>query len=114
MLYGRRFPLRLKGSVCRRYVWQAILHESEAWCLMECEMGVLRRPERSMVGAMCGVQLKDRKRSTDLMFGLSEMVDQLAMPSSIHWYGLVLRREDSHVLRGALYFRLRVKGRMVG
>ena len=26
--------------------------------------------ERSMVRAMCGVQLKDRKRSTDLMFML--------------------------------------------
>ena len=31
--------------------------------------------------AMCGVQLKDRKRSTELMFmlGLNETIDQLAM-----------------------------------
>ena len=33
-------------------------------------MEILRRTERSMVRAMCGVQLKDRKRSTDLMFML--------------------------------------------
>ena len=38
--------------------------------------------------AMCGVQLKDRKRSTDLMFifGLNETIDQLAMANSFHWY----------------------------
>ena len=47
-----------------------------------------------MVRAMCRVQLKDRKRSTDLMFrlGLSETVDQLAMTNSVRWYGHVWRR----------------------
>ena len=37
---------------------------------------------------MCGVQLKGRKRSLDLMFmlGLNETIDQLAMASSVHWY----------------------------
>ena len=53
-----------------------------------------------MVREMCGVQLKDRKRSTDLMFmlGLNEAMDQLAMANCVHWYGHVLRREDGHVL----------------
>ena len=43
--------------------------------------------------AMCGVQLNDRKRSTDLMFmlGLKETIDQLAMANSVPWYGHVLR-----------------------
>ena len=55
---------------------------------------------------MCGVQLKDIKRSTDLMFilGLKETVDHLAMANSVHLYGDVLRREDGHVLIGALDF----------
>ena len=30
LLYGRRFPLELKGAVYWSYVRQAILHESEA------------------------------------------------------------------------------------
>ena len=49
-----------------------------------------------MVRAMRGVQLKDRKGSTDLMFmlGLKETIDQLAMANSVRWYGHVLRRED--------------------
>ena len=42
---------------------------------------------RSTVRAMCGVQLKDRKRSVDsvLMFGFNETIDQLAMVSLKPW-----------------------------
>ena len=40
-----------------------------------------------MVRTMCGVQLKDRKRSIDLMLmlGLNETMDRLAMTNSVHW-----------------------------
>ena len=38
--------------------------------MKESEIGILKRINRSMVGEMCGVQLKDRKRSTNLMFML--------------------------------------------
>ena len=59
---------------------------------------------------------KDRKRSTDLIFmlGLKETIDQLAMVSSVHWYGHVLRREDGHISRRALDLEVegqRKKGR---
>ena len=69
-----------------------------------------------MVRAMCGVQLKDIKRSTDLMFmlGLKEIIDQLAMANRVCRYGHVLRREDGHFLR-SLDFEIegqRKKGRM--
>ena len=54
-------------------------------------MEVLRRVERSTVGAMCRVQLKDRKIAEDLMLmlGLNETIDQLAMTNSICLYGHV-------------------------
>ena len=37
------------------YVRLATLYGSEAWCLREIEIVILRRTERSMVRAMCGV-----------------------------------------------------------
>ena len=79
-------------------------------------MAVLQWAEGFMVRVECGVQLKDRKRSTDLMFmlGVNETMDQLAVANSICWYGHVLRREDGHVLRRALDFEVegqRKKGR---
>ena len=68
------------------------------------------------MGATCGVQLKDRKRSTDFMLilGLNENLYQLAMANSVCWYVHVLRRDDSHVLRRHLILRLKVKGRKGG
>ena len=76
LLFCRRFPIKLKGAVYQSNVRPAILYGSEAWCLKESEMRILRRTERSMVRAMCGVQLKDRKRSMDLVFmlGLNETI----------------------------------------
>ena len=46
-----------------------------------------------MVRYMCGVQLKDRKRSNDLMLllGLKYAMDQLILANSARWYSHVLR-----------------------
>ena len=57
MLYDRRFPLRLKGTVYGSYVRAALLYECEAWWMKEGEMGILRRNEISMVRAMCGEKI---------------------------------------------------------
>ena len=57
---GRRSPIKLKWAAHRSYARQAILYGNEAWCLKESEMGILRRTERFMVRAMCGVQLRQR------------------------------------------------------
>ena len=61
-------------------------------------MRILQRTEISLVIAMCGVQLKDKKRSTYLMLmlGLGETIDQLAMANNDRWHGHVLRKEDGH------------------
>ena len=86
LLYLRRFPLWLKGAVYESYIWPAKLYGSEAWCLMESEMGILQRVEKSMVTAMCGIQLKHRIGSMDLMFMLGlkiRSIDQLSLAKSV-------------------------------
>ena len=58
--------------------------------------------------AMCGVELMDRKEAMDLIpvFCLNEIIDLLAMASSVRWYGHVLKREDGQVLKMALEFEV--------
>ena len=84
------------------------MYAGETCHLNLSEMEILQRTEISTVRAMCGVQLKDRKRSTDLMFmlGLNETINQLAMAKSVRWHGHVLRREDGHVMRRTLDFEV--------
>ena len=43
LLYGRRFPLNLKGAVNKSCVRSAILYKSGAYCSKECEVGILQR-----------------------------------------------------------------------
>ena len=40
LLYGKRLPPRIKGTVHKIYVRPAILHGSESWCLKESEIGI--------------------------------------------------------------------------
>ena len=55
---------------------------------------------------MYGVQQKNRKTIKDLMLmlGLKETVYRLAITNSACWYGHVLRRENTIILRMELDF----------
>ena len=54
-------------------------------CLRESDVAILRRTEREMVRAMCGVKLMEKKKTEELMtmLGLKEMVDQLAKANGV-------------------------------
>ena len=108
LLCGRRFSLKIKGKIYRTCVRSAVLYGSETWCLKEEELAILRRTERAMVRAMCGVKLVERRSTDELMdmLGLHETVDRMARASGVRWYGHVLRREDGNILKDALTFEV--------
>ena len=64
----------------------------------------MRRTERAMLRAMCGVRLIEKKSSGELMdrLGLDETIDRLAKASAVRWYGHVLRRGEDDVLQRTL------------
>ena len=107
-LKGRRFSLKMKGKVYKSCVKSAMLYGSEAWCLRENEMAILRITERAMIRAMCGVKLSDRRNSEELMdmLEITESLDRMAKASSMRWYGHVLRKEDENVIVRALEFQV--------
>lgn len=108
LMYGRKFTLKMKGKVYRCCVRPVMLYGSETWCLNENEINILRRTERAMVRAMCGVKLMEREKTGVLMqmLGLNETIEQVAKVNGMRWYGHVLRRESDHVLRKALEFEV--------
>ena len=104
LLHCKSFPLCLKVVVFQSQRRQPILFGSEARFLNECKIIMLRKAGRFMVRKWCEVQLRDRKRSMDLMLmlGFIETMDELAQANSVCWYGHVLRRRNGHFLRRAL------------
>jgi hypothetical protein len=69
---------------------------------------VLQRAERAMVRMMCGVKLRDRKISSELMsmVGLSEDIVILVRKSRLRWYGHVMRRDEGVGIRRVLEFEV--------
>ena len=109
ILKGRGFSLKTKGKVYNGYVRSAMLYGSEAWCLREKEMAILRRTERAMIRAMCGVKLFDQENSEELMdmLGMKKSLDRMAKASCMRWCSHVLRKEDKKVIVKAMKFEVR-------
>ena len=53
------------------------------------EVAILRRAEKSIVRAMCGVKLVDKRNTMELM-DMLEAADKLAMANGVRLYGNVL------------------------
>ena len=71
-------------------------------------MAILRRTEKAMTRAMCGVKALEKQRSQEIVSlpGLKDTLDELARASGMRWYGHVLRRNNGKVLRRALDFEV--------
>ena len=85
----------------------------EVWCLRQDELDILKRTERAMVRAICGVKLSNRFKSKSLIdrFGLKKT---LAKTSGVRWFGHVWRKDEGNVLRKALTFKIDGLERRVG
>ena len=90
-----------------------MLYGSEAWCLREKQMAILRRTERVMAQAMCGVKLLDRRNSEDLMdmLGIKESLDRTAEASSMRWYSHVLRKDEKMLVKALKFEESGSRGR---
>ena len=62
-----------------------MLYGSETWSLRENEMAILRRTEKAMMRAMCGVKIIEKRRSQKLLscLGLKDTLDGLARASGV-------------------------------
>ena len=56
----------IKGKIYRACVQSVLTYATETWAMKAENLHSLERTERMMVRWMCGVSLKDRKRSVDL------------------------------------------------
>ena len=57
-------------------------------------MTILRRTEKAMMRAMCGVKMTEKRRSQKLTssLGSKDTLGGLARASGVRWYGYVLRK----------------------
>ena len=87
-----RSLLRMKGKIYEACVQSVMMYGSETWAMRVEDMRRLERTERMMVRWMCGVTLKDRKRSEDLLEQLGiKSVAEVVRRNRLRWFRHVER-----------------------
>ena len=68
----------------------------------------MRRAERAVIRRLCGVSLRERKRSEELqqMVGVVEDIVGVVTKARLRWYGHVMRREESEGIRKVVEFEV--------
>ena len=66
ILTVRGASYRIEGRISSAFVQSVLIYGTETWVMKADDLRSLERTERMMVRWMCGVFLKDRKRSEDL------------------------------------------------
>jgi hypothetical protein len=106
-----KMSLRMKGKIYRACVQSVLVYGSETWALKVSDTQQLERTERMMVRWMCGVSLKDRKSSQELLDRLGIVgVAERMVRSRLRWFGHVEHKVLMIGCRSAGIYLLRVLG----
>ena len=92
ILTSRGASLRMKGKIYKTCVRTVMVYGSETWAVRVEDMRRLERAERMMVRWMCGVTVKARKHSEELLERLGiESIADVVRRSRLRWFGHVER-----------------------
>ena len=84
--------LKLKGKIYKACVQCTMVYGSENWQVKAEDMNRLETTERMMIRWMCGVTLKEKIRSVDLLRRLDVMaVSDVVRRGRLRWFGHVER-----------------------
>jgi hypothetical protein len=94
VLTCRGASLILKGKIYRACVQSVMVYGSETWPVRVEDLARLERTERMMVRWMCGVSLKDRIPSVELLERLHIVdVAEVVRRGRLRWFGHVERKK---------------------
>ena len=99
---GKGFSLKLKGKVYTSCV-RSLIYGSETWPMKVEHEAKLDRNEMSMLRWMCGFNLKDNKKNTEVrgLLGL-DPVSLTIKRGRLRWFGHVERKDDADWLKGCM------------
>ena len=92
ILTSRGASLKMKGKIYKTCVRSVMVYGSETWAMRVEDMHRLERTERMMIRWMCGVTLKERKCSEELLDRLGiESIAEVVRRGRLRWFGHVER-----------------------
>jgi len=93
ILTAKGASLKLKGKIYKACIQSVMIYGTETWPMRIEDMQRLQRAERMMVRWICGVTLKDRIASEELLAHVGvESVSLLVRRGTLRWFGYVERK----------------------
>ena len=97
ILTVRGMSLKIKGKIYSACIQSTMVYGSEMWVLKASKMQQLVRAERMMVRWMCGVSLRDREASQELLDRLGIVgVEERVRRCRLRWFWHVERKSDDN------------------
>ncbi|KAM3955317.1 uncharacterized protein ACR2FA_010780 [Aphomia sociella] len=105
-------PIRTKGKVYKTAVRPVLLYGSETWATTKTHEQKLHTTEMRMLRWAGGVTLKDKVRNEYVRgsFKVAPITEKIS-ESRLRWYGHVIRRSNSHVVKKCLSIDTQKRGR---
>jgi len=105
VLTNRGVSLKLKGLLYRVCVQSVLVYGSETWPMKREDEQRVLRTERMMVRWMCGVSLREKIPSDELIerLGISSVLEIISR-GRLRWFGHVERKEDNDWVKACQNF----------
>ena len=95
LLSNRNLPLRSRAIVYQACIRSVLLYAAETWALS----GVVRSCDRRMLRRLCGISLRDRISSDEVLRRCKlEDIELVLRKKRLVWFGHVKRRDENDPL----------------
>ena len=110
LLVNQSIPLVNRAQVYKACVRPVLLYGAETWALTKHLEDLLRRCDTKMLRYMAKIRWGDRVSNEEVFrrCGIESLVTVLSR-TRLRWFGHVMRREETHIVRRAMNFE--VEGR---
>ena len=100
LLCNKNVPLKYRAQVYNVIVRSTMLYSAAVWALTQREEQIVQSCDRRMLRQICGLSLRDRVPSADILRRCClEDVLLLVRKRRLGWFGHVYRSEDSPLAR---------------
>ena len=110
LISPQKIKMSIKAKVYQIFILAILLYGVECWSLTEKLLNKLRAFHRRCIRSICGVTLRDRKRTSDLLKKLNlQSIDTYICRQQLRWAGHVVRMPWNRLPRKLLSCWVRSK-----